>query len=175
MTVRAPTWVLCSQLLLGVVHAGQVCDTRTHALSSPNERFTDHRDGTVTDEVTQLMWMRCAVGQTWREGGCAGDALRLGLVQARSHAEGVNRDGSAFFNDWRVPSLRELATVSERQCREPRINLRMFPATPSAPFWTSTARPGQDRGQFVLDFGSEGVSHTDPAQPHHLRLVRTAP
>lgn len=165
-------WLL---ILPGAISAQQVCDTASHGLSSPNARFTDHRDGTLTDRDTQLMWMRCAAGQRWQDGACAGTAQRLDWSQAQAHAQETNRSGRHFFNDWRVPSLRELATVSERQCLRPRINLAMFPGTPSASFWTTTARPGQGRGYFVLDFGMDGVAHALQAEPHHLRLVRTAP
>ncbi|NCC23468.1 MAG: DUF1566 domain-containing protein, partial [Alphaproteobacteria bacterium] len=53
--------------------AEQTCDTGRYPLSSPTERFSDNGDGTVTDVVSQLMWMRCSVGQTWSGETCLGE------------------------------------------------------------------------------------------------------
>ncbi len=44
-------------------------------------------------------------------------------ADAQQHADKVSRDGAAFFNDWRVPALRELATITDRGCNNPRTNL----------------------------------------------------
>jgi hypothetical protein len=122
------------------------------------------------------MWMRCAVGQTWRDGRCTGDPQALDWKSAAAAADAVNSGGAWFFNDWRVPGLRDLALLIERQCIDPRANLTLFPDTPAAFFWTSTLRPGEDStdSAYALSFGSEGVEHRPKAEAHHLRLVRTA-
>jgi hypothetical protein len=72
--------------------------------------------------------------------------------------------------------LRELATIAERQCRNPRINLSIFPGTPAAGYWSATARPvqGAVATAFALDFGAEGLRNEDRDQAHHVRLVRNS-
>lgn len=155
--------------------AQQVC--QGSASSLPAGRFQDNGDGTVTDLESKLMWMRCASGQRWADGGCTGTAAAYGWAAAQRQAQQVSRDGSAFFNDWRVPALRELATITDRGCDSPRTNVAVFPGTPAAPFWSSTPRPGESAGERVLalSFGAEGVMLAHKDEQFHLRLVRTGP
>ena len=157
--------------------AQQVCKTDAAALSSPTQRFQDHGDGTVTDVELQLMWMRCSSGQQQSGARCSGAAGRYEWADARRLADTINRDGNAFFNDWRLPSVRELATISERRCSNPRINLAVFPETPAAAYWSSTLRPSQPgiSTPFTLDFGAGGVQFADAQERMHVRLVRNAP
>ncbi len=155
--------------------AEQVCQLDDVQASSPTSRFVSEDDGTAVDQLTQLMWMRCPLGQTWSGQDCRGDPLRLNWRDGVSAAERLNRNGSHFYNDWRVPSLRELATVAERQCTRPRINLQIFPGTPAAAFWTSTASL-QDQGQaYSLDFDAGGIRQAAQDAAMHVRLVRSAP
>jgi Protein of unknown function (DUF1566) len=156
--------------------AQQVCDTSTNALSSPTERFDDNGDGTVTDRQSGLMWARCAVGQQWDLGACKGTALRLDWPSAQASAASLNRSGTMFFSDWRLPSLRDLATIAERQCRNPRINLTVFPGTSAVPHWSSTLRPGaaSAASAFTLSFGDEGIEYQSFGQQFGVRLVRQA-
>ncbi len=167
---------LCFGLLAGpVVGAQQACSDGKSSL--PPERFQDNGDGTVTDMESKLMWMRCSGGQQWHGNRCVGAAGAYGWNAARQHAETTSRDGGAFFADWRLPSLRELASITDRGCENPRTNLSVFPDTPSAPFWSSTPRPGESEGERVLalSFGAEGVLLARKEDRFHLRLVRTGP
>lgn len=155
----------------------QSCDVSLYPLSTPTARFEDNGDGTVTDKLSKLMWMRCAVGQTWTKGTCAGSPAELTWAAAIEAAQAVNKRGSYFFNDWRLPQVPELAGIAERQCKNPRINLTVFPATPSAAFWTATSRPSNavEASAFVLGFGADGVKYASKLETHDVRLVRTAP
>lgn len=164
-------------LLLGAVMVAPASAQQACGTPSGATRFQDNGDGTVTDLESKLMWMRCSAGQQWRGAGCVGTASVHGWADARQLAEQVNRDGAAFFNDWRVPALRELATISERRCPSPRIDAAVFPQTPAAAFWSSTPRPGEPDGRRVLalSFGSEGVVLARQDERLHLRLVRTGP
>ena len=172
--------MLCLAAFVGItswqgVAAQQACDGTQLSLSAA--RFQDNGDGTVTDTESKLMWMRCLGGQQWQGSRCVGAAADYEWAGAGQQAEQLNRDGSAFFNDWRVPSLRELATITDRGCRNPRTNLTVFPGTPAVAFWSSTARPGEAASERVLalSFGSEGVMLARKDERFHLRLVRTGP
>lgn len=171
---------LCLVVLTGAapwqgVAAQQACNGTQSSLSSA--RFKDNGDGTVTDAESKLMWMRCASGQQWLANRCVGAAVAHDWADAAQQADKLNRDGSAFFNDWRVPALRELATITDRGCRNPRTNVSVFPGTPAAAFWSSTARPGEAAGERVLalSFGDEGVMLARKDERFHVRLVRTGP
>jgi len=173
--MRAPMSIALALVAVPVA-AQQHCEAGSTVASSPSSRFEDHRDGTVTDRVTRLMWMRCAQGQSFRDGHCLGSASRHDWTGAQDEAREVNRRGQHFYSDWRVPLLRELASIAERRCGNPRINLEQFPGTPAAPFWTATARPGAyaERQAFELSFGAEGAAFADKSEAVHVRLVRSA-
>jgi hypothetical protein len=170
-------FILIQGGLVAPAVAEQSCDTSRYPLSSPTERFSDNGDGTVTDDAAQLMWMRCSAGQTWSDDTCVGEAAAYDWDEAQELAAATNANGAGFFNDWRVPKLRELAMIAERQCENPRINLAIFPHTPPGLFWTESLRPGDgfEAFAYALSFGPEGVQHTAKSERHAVRLVRTAP
>jgi Protein of unknown function (DUF1566) len=168
--------ILSCVLVAATASAQQVCDTREHPLSTPSSRFEDNGDGTVTDKESKLMWLRCSIGQRWNGSDCTGQWARFDWTSAQAAATSMNRSGIQFFNDWRLPSLREMATIAERQCRNPRANLAIFPSTPAVPHWTSTPRPGAaaTTSAFTLSFGDEGIEYQAFDQQHAVRLVRPA-
>ena len=176
-------WLCAFPVLVGLVAtsggsnalAQQACNGAESSL--PSARFQDNGDGTVTDVESKLMWMRCSSGQQWMGDRCTRTAAAFGWADAQRHADQVSREGAAFFNDWRVPSLRELATITDRGCKNPRTNVTVFPGTPAAPFWSSTPRPGESAGERALglSFGAEGVVLARKDERFHVRLVRTGP
>jgi hypothetical protein len=122
------------------------------------------------------MWTRCSAGQQWSAAGCAGDASTVDWGAAQNLASEVNKRGTYFFSDWRLPQLRELATIVERDCGEPRVNLAVFPGTPGEFYWTASPRAGEpSRARiYALSFGPEGVEAMLRAEANHVRLVRDA-
>jgi hypothetical protein len=157
--------------------AQQACDTSQYPLSTPTARFEAHADGTVTDRQSNLMWLRCSAGQEWSGGNCTGDASRLTWQAAQELAQTVNARATHFFNDWRLPQITELATIAERQCQNPRINLAVFISTPAAAYWSFSSRQPADAevSAFALSFGPEGVMYQNKEAKHYVRLVRNAP
>jgi hypothetical protein len=172
-------WCIAALLLGGHAAAQQVCNIQDFPLSSPTARFEDNADGTVTDTASKLMWLRCSDGQLWTNGNCAGLPAGHSWQSAGKRAAEVNRLGTFFFSDWRLPQLRELATITERQCKNPRVNLAVFPQTPPATYWTASSRPNQnpqtpDGFAFALAFDVEGMRYADKQDTFHVRLVRNA-
>ena len=183
MKTRAAAMSALLSVALPAAAAGSVGTSEPHLQSAcpgtnmQTQRCVDNGDGTVTDSVSKLMWMRCALGQNWHPDSCTGAAGVVNWRQAQRQAQRLNQQAQAFYNDWRVPSLRELASITDRSCTTPRTNSAVFPHTPAAGFWTATARPGEPAGQrvFVLSFGAAGAAPALKDEQHHLRLVRTGP
>ena len=169
--------VVATAAAAGGALAQQLCDGAPEGRSAPTSRFLDNADGTVTDKESKLMWLRCSAGQAWvsESGRCNGEVDRLSWAGAQALASDVNRRGSFFFNDWRVPQLRELATIAERGCANPRVNLGVFPGTEAVRYWTVTSRPGtHDEGfAYALSFGAEGMAYRPKEEAHRVRLVRS--
>ena len=154
--------------------AEQTCVAAESTL--PLTRFQDNGDGTVTDTESKLMWMRCPSGQRWVNARCTGKAATYNWVAAARQADQISSNGEAFFNDWRVPAMRDLATITDRGCKNPRTNLVVFPGTPPTAFWTSTSRPGgkPEDMALALSFGAEGVMAARKEERFYVRFVRNA-
>ncbi|WP_168734239.1 Lcl C-terminal domain-containing protein [Pseudothauera nasutitermitis] len=154
------------------------------------ERFSIGEDGTVTDTATGLMWMRCALGQQWNGETCAGEAERFAWARALSTQGTVNAGG---HGDWRLPTREELLTLtwcsSGRRhatdadgaggsCvgdfRRPTILHEVFPATPAAKFWTSTAGH-QNFSAWGVAFSTAVTGVGNKTDQEYVRMVRTAP
>jgi hypothetical protein len=167
--------LLGSSSLWSPVWAEQTCDTKSFPMSSPVERFTDNGDGTLYDIEPDLTWMRCSLGQVWNGTTCTGTPATYNWKSAQDAASKLNREGGyANHRDWHVPQIRELASIIERQCFNPRINLKLFPGTPAAYFWTTTMRPGsakEDPFAYAISFGSEGPVHMNKEKMLYVRLV----
>jgi hypothetical protein len=81
----------------------------------PVPRFTDNNNGTVTDNLTGLIWLKNASCDIFFPGDTAGSNWRLwaaALTAANSLASGSCglSDGSTA-GDWRLPNVREFQTL----------------------------------------------------------------
>ncbi|MDM8544153.1 DUF1566 domain-containing protein [Desulfococcaceae bacterium HSG9] len=74
----------------------------------PNPRFTVNGDGTVTDELTGLMWLQDAncISKQWTDVDTS--AKVTNLVDT---ALPVCANYTAVYSDWRLPTLRELQSL----------------------------------------------------------------
>lgn len=122
----------------------------------PAPRFTDNGDGTVTDNLTGLIWLQ--------EAECfSAIAWDLALAAANNLADAACglTDGS-IAGDWRLPNIKELLSL---------VDYGEFnPALPSAhpftnvqrggsPYWTSTTAVGgvADAWALNLNNGNDGL------------------
>jgi hypothetical protein len=91
-------------------------------------RFTDNGDGTVTDNLTSLVWLQtpCLSPKAWD----------LALVDANTLATGSCglTDGSVA-GDWRLPNVRELQSLIDYSTSTPATP----PGQPFGFIWTSTS------------------------------------
>ena len=158
------------------VYAEVTCEegrANTQVLATTDSaNFTDHGDGTVTDNVTGLMWMRCSLGKTWISGtgSCDGSATTLSWQSPLSNAEGTNFAG---HDDWRLPNMKELESIVERRCWSPAINSTLFPDTStSSYYWTSSPSASQILQAWVISFNIGSVFIQDKTESLRVRLVR---
>lgn len=149
----------------------QDCNT-SRPSSTPTDNYFINDDGTITDIESGLVWMRCAVGQTWNGKSCSGEPQTFTWRQAFKKEDVINQNGGyAGLHNWRLPALNEIAMIVERQCNSPRINLELFPATPSAAFWTANHKSGAIKRAFAMDFDREGLMILRQGEKLYLRLV----
>ena len=157
--------LLAAGLLAGPSPAQQ-CNDRV-ARTTPTSRFILHADGTATDRRTGLQWRRCAEGQRWDGRTCRGKAAGY------TWNEAVRRFGKPDAAGWRLPSLKELASIAELACWGPAINLEVFPNTPASAFWSASplaSDSGYDAWNLSFNFGNFNWNSCYLAE--QVRLVR---
>lgn len=168
--MKTPSIFASLFLLLSTSAVAQTC-LESLAPTTPSSNFTDNLDGTVSDKKLGLMWMRCSIGQTWSQGTCLGDATELSWQEALNIAHGYE-----YANQlgWRVPNVKELATITEGQCVRPAINETLFPNTPADDYWTSTPSVTDSQRAWVIAFFNSSNSLKQKSLFVYTRLVRTA-
>jgi len=114
------------------------------AIIATTSHLQDNADGTVSDAKTGLIWKKCSEGQRWNAdmNACDGSVNHYTWQAALQQSEQVNQ-GNAGENlakvDWRLPNIKELASIVELKCWQPSINISVFPATRSAWVWSSSS------------------------------------
>jgi len=156
-------------LLLTVTSNAQNCNTNIIP-STPNSNFTDNADGTVTDNTTGLMWMRCSLGQGWDGSACTGTANTYDWQNALSSAE-----SNTFANqdDWYLPNVKELITIVEVACDGPAVNETIFSIL-SDLYWTSSPVSGVTFRAYAwqTNFIKGGNAYSQKRTGYNVILVR---
>lgn len=167
-TIRA----LLTLALLTMTLAVQAvtCTDATIPPTNPDNAYTDHGDGTVTDTRSGLMWQRCSAGQSWNGSTCTGGATSHTWDAALAQASN-SRVGS--YDDWRLPNVNELVSLVERCRINPSINDTVFPATSSSLFWSGSPNASNSLNAWHVYF-DHGYSSYDGGSVDGflVRLVR---
>lgn len=136
--------------------------------------WTVSADGTeVSDSKTGLIWRRCAQGMALAPVGgvpsCIGTARTFTHEAALAHARDQARSTGGA---WRLPNVKELASLVDRSKSDPAIDPVAFPATPVTKFWSSSPVVGHSYYAWGVDFYNGFVDDTDRYDSFPVRLVR---
>jgi len=112
-------------------------------VSWPNPRFTDNLDGTITDNLTGLIWLKdanCFGFRKWN--------LAISDIYGLADGSCGLTDGSNT-GDWRLPTLFELESLRDMEYYAPAISNTAgteqwtegdpFSSTQSSLYWSSTS------------------------------------
>ncbi len=149
----------------------QTCQDAVVA-TAPDVRYLDNADGTVTDLYPGLMWKRCSEGQIGSD--CStGTATTYTWQEALQHVETLNASaGYAGFTDWRLPNIKELASLVEEKCALPAINETLFPATQSLAYWSASPDIRFSSYALLVLFNVGTDSPSSRNNSFYVRLVR---
>ncbi|RDV24339.1 DUF1566 domain-containing protein [Alteromonas aestuariivivens] len=156
--------LLCS---LGV--AAQTCLPDSPETTA-TDSLTDLSGGEVWHVATGLVWQRCALGQIWNGATCLGEAEKYTWQEALELAQQASHDD---LKGWRLPNIKELASITERACVRPSINAEWFPQTPEDDFWSSTPSATDPERAWVVAFFNASHSLKQKDRYVYVRLVRT--
>jgi hypothetical protein len=99
----------------------------------PSPRFTDNGNGTVTDNLTSLIWLKnanCFSAETWANALVQADGLANGSCSLA--------DGSVA-GDWRLPNMNELESLVDASKSSPALPAgHPFTNVQSYYYWSST-------------------------------------
>jgi len=131
--------------------------------------YTDNKDGTITDNYTNLLWVKCTQGMTGTDCKNGSPSLRE-WSKARVECEGLKL---ANKTGWRLPTLKELQSIVDSASSEPAINKTFFPKTSNDPYWTDTS-PAQYLGsKFTVIFSNGSVYFKDAGNFGATRCVKS--
>lgn len=168
LIITAFCLILLAIFSLNPAEAMQTCKDSVIATAS-QKSFTTYKNGTISDDTTGLMWMQCSLGQKWEGNTCGGPVDSFSWVDGLQAATGHEFAG---YVDWRLPNKNELESILKSSCAGPSINAAVFPATPSAYFWSSTPYAAVSHAAWSVDFGFGLVVASVKSGNIHVRLVR---
>src|SRR3990172_4181507 len=119
--------------------------------------YTDNGNGTITDNVTGLIWQKedDNTTRTWSDAGTYCDELTLGGQ-----------------SDWRLPSKKELISIVNYGTYSPAINTTYFPNTNSSVYWSSTTIAYNSSGAWIVLFNDGYVVIDYKSSSYYVRCVR---
>ena len=138
-------------------------------------RFTiNDSNNTVTDNQTGLIWKQCVEGLS--DNQCTtGTADALSWEAALQHAKNLNEGNNT---KWRLPNIKELASITDLTCNSPAINTAVFPNTSqNQNIWTASpyldpANPDGTNKAWFIAFEKGANSIGEKTDKYSVRLVR---
>ena len=111
----------------------------------PAANYTNNGDGTVTDNVTGLIWE-----QKTDDGGSRDKDITYTWKDALAYCENLLL---ASYDDWRLPNPKEFERLVDLGSSSPAVDTTYFPNTNNGLYWTGTTCSGCHKMKaFAIDF-----------------------
>lgn len=165
----------CDPAGAGVAKTGQTTSYATgddgdleRGIASPVPRFSNNGDGTVTDNLTGLIWLQ--------------NANRFGQrdwAQALSDCNSLADDGAALIDgsvagDWRLANVKELQSLIDFSNISPALPTgHPFSNVQFSYYWSSTTCANDTGEAWIVGMGYDGsVRNTPKTQSYYVWPVR---
>ncbi|MBF0153337.1 MAG: DUF1566 domain-containing protein [Magnetococcales bacterium] len=137
----------------------------------PSPRFTDNSDGTVTDHVTGLVWLKnanCFGTQTWAASLASANTLASGACSLTDNS---------VAGDWRLPNKVELKSLIDisQTSYPPLPTSHPFSGVVNSLYWTSTTYAKSTSYAWDVGFISGYVTHGLKTGTYGVWPVRGGP
>ena len=137
------------------IHVRAVRDVTTPTVIQ--NRLTKNGDGTVTDNLTGLIWEQIPNpnSNTWE--------------QALIYAENLSLAGKT---DWRLPNIKELQSLSDYKLGSPSIDQLIFTGILTNKYWSSTSLPNLTSKAWYLSTQFGITTYDDKTNTNYFICVR---
>lgn len=156
-------------VVIACADTGQDGEKRKGA-ALPSPRFIDNNDGTVTDKLTGLVWLKNAnctdtAGGIAREGGLLNWPSALAWSNHLASGKcGLSDDSAA--GDWRLPNINELRSLIDYSRHDPALTIgHPFSGVLPVWYWSSTTNPVYTGGAYNVGFSRGSVHSTGKIRP----------
>jgi hypothetical protein len=133
----------------------------------PNPRFTDNANGTVTDTLTGLVWLKnanCYSRQIWYGALTSSNALANGQC-------GLSDSSAA--GDWRLPNVDELESLVDLSHSNPSLPAgHPFTSVQSGVYWSSSTYANNTTFAWYVGMDGGSVNYHDKANSYYVWPVR---
>ena len=168
--------------VIPVGKTGQITSFRTHddgdlkkGIAWPIPRFIDNNNGTVTDNLTGLIWLKnanCAGAMgNWNTAIDYAAALYDGCTSCFGTGGDCGLSDGSSAGDWRLPNRNEFLsllniayynpTLSNSEGIRPWMEGDPFTGVQSAWYWSSSTNMGRAGLAWGVDFGNGNVVRHD--------------
>ena len=134
-------------------------------VASPNPRFTDNSNGTVTDNLTGLIWLQNAnvAGlRTWADALTDVENLNRDGMMNGTFA-GDKSNGGGHQKDWRLPDRNELSSLTDSRNNNPALpsgSADFFSNVQSDSYWSSDTLKGGIAYAWIVNMSDYGILDT---------------
>lgn len=139
--------------------------TRDNVTGLVWEAKTD--DGSIHDKDNTYTW--CDTNPATN----GGDAGTCGMdPHTTDFIDDLNAANYGGHNDWRIPTIKELATIVNSEIYNASINNTFFPNTASSNYWTSTTYAYSNGDAWRVRFSSGVTEGKSKSNSYYVRAVR---
>jgi len=128
-------------------------------------------DGTIHDKDNTYTWYDSNPATNGGNAGTPGNG-----TDTEDFIAALNAANFGGYNDWRLPTVKELATLVHSGRYSPAIDTDFFPESVSSNYWSSTTRVDYTGDAWRVNFSHGYVSYGSyKSYSYYVRAVRSGP
>ena len=179
--------------VIPVEKTGQTTSYRTHddgdlkkGVAWPTPRFTDNKNGTVTDNLTGLIWLKNAncsdAMENWNTAIDYAAALYDGCTNCFGTGGDCGLSDGSKAGDWRLPNRNELLSLIDLAYYNPALSNATgtrqwsegnpFTGVQLVKYWSSSTNAGRTGLAWAVDFGNGNVGRHSKSSDKYVWCVR---
>ncbi|ETR67766.1 MAG: hypothetical protein OMM_11241, partial [Candidatus Magnetoglobus multicellularis str. Araruama] len=123
-------------------------------------------DGSIHDKDNTYTWYDSNPETNGGNAGTNGDG-----TDTEDYIKAINNRNYGGFSDWRLPTIKELSSITNYEKEKNFINLSYFPQNMSGSYWSSTPNTNNVLA-WIFSFYNGNDSYSYKKAPRYVRVVR---